>query len=302
MWRDEGVRQVLVMMGPAVIAGSAVQVNVAVNNIFASHLGDGAVSSLGYAFRLMQLPLGVFGVAVATVTLPVLSAKAALGNTEAFRAVLAKGIRLVFFLTIPSALGLAILGEPIIRLIFERHRFNAEATLQTAAALQYYAIGLAGYSGLKVLAPAFYARERKYTPMVVSIVGIGLNLLLNWIFTFRLGWGHKGLAFSTGVNAVISFAVLYGLMHREIGRMETTVLVNTLLKVGVAGGLMGLVCVVGNRWLMEPFRPLHSVLVDAVAMAGVIGCAGVVYVGTVALLKVDVTEEVIRMIKRKLKR
>src|SRR5438309_2254905 len=159
-WRDAGVRTILILMGPATIAASAVQVNVAVNSGFASGLGDGPMTFLNIAFRLMQLPLGIFGVAVGTVTLPLVSRTAALGDMAAFRSALAHAIRLVTLLTIPAAIGLIILAQPIISVIYEHGRFTPEATRQTAGALQFYAIGLAAYSAVKVLAPAFYA-DRK---------------------------------------------------------------------------------------------------------------------------------------------
>src|SRR5437016_4519154 len=151
-WRDQGVRTVLGLMGPAVIAASAVQMNVLVNSGFAARLGDGPVSWLNIAFRLMQLPLGIFGVAVATVTLPLVSRSAALGNKTEFRGALAHAMRLVMLLTIPSAVGLIILAEPIIGLIYQHGRFTSAATIQTAEALRFYAIGLVGYSAVKVLA------------------------------------------------------------------------------------------------------------------------------------------------------
>src|ERR1700731_1386105 len=180
-WRDEGVRKVLTLMGPAVIAASAVQVNVLINSGFAARLGDGPVSWLNIAFRLMQLPLGIFGVAVGTVTLPLVSRTAALGDMAAFRSALAHAIRLVTLLTIPAAIGLIILAHPIISVIYEHGRFTPEATRQTAAALQFYAIGLVAYSAMKVLAPAFYAIDKRKTPMNVSLLAIGLNLFLNWL-------------------------------------------------------------------------------------------------------------------------
>src|SRR5256714_124745 len=159
-WRDEGVRAVLGLMAPAVIAASAVQVNVLVNSGFAARLGDGPVSWLNIAFRLMQLPLGIFGVAVGTVTLPLVSRTAALGDMAAFRSALAHALRLVTLLTIPAAIGLIVLAQPIISVIYEHGRFTPEATRQTAGALQFYAIGLAAYSAVKVLAPAYYLSLR----------------------------------------------------------------------------------------------------------------------------------------------
>ena len=145
-WRDEGVKNVLSLMLPAVIAASAVQVNVMINSKFASMIpGDGPVSWLDNAFRLMQLPLGIFGVAIGTVTLPLIARHAAAGDRTALRGTLARGLRLGFLLTIPSTLGLMFLADPIISVIFQHGRFDAEATLQTASALRFYAVGLAAY-------------------------------------------------------------------------------------------------------------------------------------------------------------
>src|SRR5206468_2359967 len=121
-WRDEGVRAVLTLMAPAIIAASAVQVNVLINSGFAASLGNGPVSWLNIAFRLMQLPLGIFGVAIGTVTLPLVSKSAAVGNINEFRSILASGIRLAFLLTIPSAIGLAMLASPIISVIYQHGR------------------------------------------------------------------------------------------------------------------------------------------------------------------------------------
>src|SRR6266581_2309385 len=123
---------VFALMGPAVIAASAVQVNVLINSGFAASLGNGPVSWLNIAFRLMQLPLGIFGVAIGTVTLPLVSKSAAVGDIEEFRAILARGMRLAFLLTIPSAIGLAMLASPIISVIYQHGRFTAEMTRQTA--------------------------------------------------------------------------------------------------------------------------------------------------------------------------
>src|SRR5213594_2904882 len=134
-WRDEGVRTVLTLMGPAVIAASAVQVNVLINSGFAASLGNGPVSWLNIAFRLMQLPLGIFGVAIGTVTLPLLSRIAATGDRVEFGSVLGRGMRLAFVLTLPATVGLMMLSRPIISLLYEHGKFSAHATDQAAIAL-----------------------------------------------------------------------------------------------------------------------------------------------------------------------
>src|SRR2546430_2017727 len=138
------------------------------------------------AFRLMQLPLGIFGVALGTVALPLLARMAACGNTAAFRSELARGMRLAFLMTIPASVGLMMLAEPIISVLYQHGRFGARETAESAAALRFYAVGLCGYAALKVLVNAFYALDRRQTPMVVSFLACGLSLLLTWIFHLHL--------------------------------------------------------------------------------------------------------------------
>src|SRR5436853_1984076 len=245
-WRDQGVRTVLMLMAPAVIAASAVQINVLINSGFAAQLGDGRVSWLNIAFRLMQLPLGIFGVAIATVALPLVSRSAALGNKAEFRGALAHAMRLVMLLTIPSAIGLMILAEPIIALIYQHGRFTAEATVRTAEALRFYAIGLVGYSAVKVLAPAFYALDKRNLPMLVSLLSIAINFGLNWFFTLNLGLGHRGLALSTSLVAITNFVILYAMMRRYTGRLETGAMIRTLAKLLVAGALLAVICLLAQ--------------------------------------------------------
>src|SRR5262252_6599465 len=271
-WRDEGVRTVLTLMAPAVVAASAVQVNVLINSGFAASITDaaghvisGPVSWLNIAFRLMQLPLGIFGVAIGTVTLPLVSKHAALGNTAEFRATLARGMRLAFLLTVPSA------------------------------------IGLVAYAALKVLTPAFYAVGKRNTPMLVSFLAIGANLFLNWLFTFRLGWGHRGLAFSTSLVATINFLLLYALMRRHTRRLETTQMLVALAKICVAGAVLALICWAANYlWLdawsdMRFFQKLAILLVT-------IAVAGAGFFAAASLLRISEVQDIIDVFRRKVQR
>ncbi len=297
-WRDEGVQKILGLMWPAVIAASAVQVNVMVNTMFASFLEDGAQSWLGYAFRLMQLPLGLFGVAIGTVTLPLLASIASGGKRDEFSLTLAKGLRLTFLLTIPSAVGLMIMAEPVISLIFERGRFDEVATRQTAGALRFYALGLLGYSAIKVLAPAFYALDRRHLPMFVSLASIGCNVFLNWLLTFHFGLGHRGLALSTGLVAIINFVALYCLMHRELQRMHTVRMIQLLLRVGVATLGLGLICwlalVFGHEWLFSRLLGLRLA-----ACLTTIGVAAAVFFGLCWLMGVQELQDFVSAARRK---
>jgi putative peptidoglycan lipid II flippase len=278
-----------------------VQVNVMVNTTFATHCERGAVTWLNNAFRLMQLPLGLFGVAIGTVTLPLISRSAAAGRMTDFRSTLAHGMRLAFLLTIPSTVGLICLARPIISLLFEHHASTPYDTDQAAAALQFYAVGLAAYSGIKVLAPAFYAIDKRKTPMMVSFASIGLNLLLNWIFTFRMELGHKGLALSTGCVALVNFSALYLLMWRETGVLETRLMVWTLGKLSVAGGLLGLVCWAGQRWVLAGWEHLGFPL-QAAFLFAVLAVGGAVFFATALILRVEELDDLKALVKRKLRR
>src|SRR5256884_1446881 len=300
-WRDEGMRTVLTLMGPAVIAASAVQVNVLINSGFAASLGNGPVSWLNIAFRLMQLPLGIFGVAIGTVTLPLVSKSAALGNTAELRAILARGMRLAFLLTIPSAIGLAMLASPIVSVIYQHGRFTAEMTEQTAGALQFYAIGLVAYAALKVLTPAFYAVGKRNTPMLVSFLAIAANLFLNWLFTFRLGWGHRGLAFSTSLVATMNFLLLYALMRRPTRGLESRRMFAGLAKICLAGLLLALICWLANYCWLDAWEHLRF-FEKLFALFGTILVSAVVFFGAAFLLHVDEVRDVFALMKRKISR
>ncbi len=300
-WRDPGVSAILALMGPSVIAASTTQFNVLVNSMFASTLGDGAIFWLAIAFRLMQLPLGLFGVALGTVTLPLLSRLVVAGQLVAFRTELSRAMRLMFLLTIPSTIGLMMLAEPIMSVLYQHGRFNAYQAAQAAGALRFYAIGLAGYAALKVLVNAFYALDRRKTPMLVSFLAVGLNLLFNWIFTFRLGWGHRGLAFSTGLVATCNFLLLYALMRRLLDGLETPHLLRTLGKISVAGAALCATCAAANHWLLADWAT-QALLSKVTALLGTVVVGAGVYIGCAAFLHIEELNEVLAGVKRRLRR
>ena len=300
-WRDPGVRSILRLMGPSVIAASTTQLNVLVNSVFASQLGDGPTFWLTVAFRLMQLPLGIFGVALGTVALPLLARMAATGNTEAFRSELARGMRLTFLMTIPSSIGLMVLAEPIISVLYQHGRFGAHETAESAAALRFYAIGLCGYAALKVLVNAFYALERRRTPMLVSFLAVGLNLALNWTLTVRFNWGHRGLALSTACVATTNFLILYALMRSHLGRLESRAMLALLSKVALASAVLLLASWAGAHflladWAVQSFWPkcLSLVLVIVLAAAAFFVSASALGIGEV--------HEIARAVQRRLRR
>ena len=300
-WRDRGVGAILRLMGPSVIAASTTQVNVLVNSIFASELGNGPTAWLSIAFRLMQLPLGIFGVALGTVATPLLARLAATGNLAAFRGELARGMRLAFLMTIPCTIGLVLLADPIISVLYQHGRFTAHQAAESAAALRLYALGLCGYAALKVLVNAFYAIDKRKTPMVVSFIAVGLNLLLNWIFTVRLGWGHRGLAFSTACIATSNFLILYALMRRHLRLLESRAMLVLFGRLTLACGALALICWAGGHFLLSGWAT-QALVPKLAALLLTIACGAAVFIACAAALGVAEVHEVLRALQRRLAR
>ena len=308
---DPGVRQIFSLMGPAIIGTAAVQVNVFVNTNFASSIIDpatgavanGPVSWLSYAFRFMQFPIGVFGVAIATAVLPTLSRSGAQTDYNAFRRTLAHSLTLVFLLCVPSAVGLAVLGRPIVALIFEHGRFTALDTVQTGDALAAYSIGLAGYAAVKVLSPAFYALGDARTPMLISLGSIAVNYVMNSLLVGP--FGHVGLAFSTSAVALVNFILLALFMRRRIGALEGSHLGITLARICVASIPMAAVA-----WLVSEFcgsLPLAEIALKLVRVSASIGLAAITFYIACRLLRIEELNEaidaiagrVLRIVRRK---
>ncbi len=248
-----GVRTVMRLMGPAILGNASVQINVLVNTNFATgltdaagHVMNGPVSWLSYAFRFMQLPLGLFGVAIASATLPAISRSAAAGNIREFRETLSHSLALVMLLTVPSAAALAVLGESMIAVIYQRGRFHANDTHQTAIALSCYAIGLTGYAAVKVLAPAFYALNDARTPMVVSLISIAINFAVATLMIRVFHLGHAGLALSTSSVALFNFLALMLLIRGRTQGIEGLALFRSFGKIVVASAALAGVCAVSS--------------------------------------------------------
>jgi putative peptidoglycan lipid II flippase len=300
-WRDPGVRQILRLMGPAVIAASVVQINVVINAMFAYGVGEGAVSWLSFAFRLMQLPIGVFGVAVATVTLPALARAAVGGVSGEFKPTLAKGLRLVAFLVWPAMLGLVLLAEPIVSVLYERGAFDAFDRGQTAVALRAYGYGLLCYAWLKVLQPAFYAIDKRWLPMLVSLLALGLNLGFNWFFVFVMRWGHESLALTTSISATVNFLILFGAMQKFVGDIGTRDLLELLVKLAVAGAAMAGVCLLAMHFIFQDPARL-SLGLRAGSLAATMAAAATVYFGVARLLQVTEARDALDLVRRRLGR
>lgn len=252
-WSHEGLRQILRLMGPAVLGSAAVQINIVVSTYFASGISDpvtgqnGPVSWLAYAFRFMQLPLGLFGVAIASATLPAISRSASSGNIDEFRQTLARSLGMVFLLTLPSSVGLIVLGKLMVAAIYQGGHFLAYDTQQTALALSCFAIGLSGYSALKVLTPAFYALNDARTPMLVSLGSILVNYGVSAAMVRTGTLGHAGLAVATSSVAIFGFVTLFWILRGRIGGIHGRALLASVAQITLASLIMGVLVALVSR-------------------------------------------------------
>jgi len=254
--RDPGVQRMASLMLPAMVGLSATQLNLTVSTIIASHLEQGSVSWLYYAFRLMQLPIGVFGVALATVSMTDLSRAAVRQDMPALKRTLSATVRLLFLLTVPAAAWLAVMAAPVISLLFEHGRFHSADTLRTAGALRMYCVGLPAFAAVGVFTRTFYALGDTRVPVQASFVAVAINLALNLMFIGPLrglGLGHLGLALATSVTSIGNLLQLAFYLRRRVGPIEGGRILGTFARVafaslGIAALCGGLLALLGDRW------------------------------------------------------
>ena len=307
---DEGVRRVMSLMTPAILGTSAVQVNVMLNTYFVSHI-NGAQGWLSYSFRLMQFPIGLFGVAIGTASVPVLSRMASEGRIQDFRDTLSSSINLVFLMTLPSACGLIVLGQPIIRLIYEGGKFDATATYMTALALGGYSLGLTGYAAIKVLSPAFYAMNDAKTPMMIAVASIAVNAIASYFFREWLshygvseatpqGYGHAGVALATSVVALVNFFALTFFMRKRIARLNGREVFSSFMRIAAASAVMSAVCYFSYRFLLASM-PEKGFTVKAMQALVPIALGGITFVVAAKLFGVTELEKLYNSLMRKLR-
>jgi len=305
---DPGVRRVMRLMGPALIGTSAVQIKVLVD-VFVVSTIDGGQSWLSYSFRLMQFPIGVFGVAIGTAAIPTLSRLASENNIVRFRETLSDAIKLVFLLTIPAACGLIVLGEPIVALIYQGGAFRAFDTNMVAWSLAAYSIGLAGYAAIKVLSPSFYAMDDARTPMFISIATIAVHAPVSFGMMYLLsgigvsaerpnGYGHVGVALATSAVALVNFTALTYFMRKKIGRLNGRDILGAFVRVAIASAVMTLVCYLSYR-AVAAFFNVENIGVRMLEAFIPIGLGGLAFFIMAKLLRIGEVEQVVSMLRRK---
>jgi putative peptidoglycan lipid II flippase len=278
--RMPSVREVGRLMAPRVLGLAAVQINFLVNTILASGLVEGSLAALNFGWLLMLLPQGVFAQSVATAAFPTFSAQAAKGQRREMRSALAATLRAVLYLSVPAAVGLVVLSQPLVQLVFERGAFTETSTVMVAGALAFYSLGLPAHSMVEIVVRAFYAMHDTKTPVAVSIGTMGLNVVLS-IVLIRvfdgLGWMPLGgLALGNSLATTVEMIVLLTLIRRRLEGLEGRRAASSLARIGLASALMGLVAS-AFAWLLAEYGIWLSA-----GSAVILGL--VVYVGVSLLL------------------
>ena len=300
--QDRDVREVLRLMGPRVLGLFFVQMHFLVNTILASGLVSGSLSALNYAWLLMLLPLGVFAQSVATAVFPTFAAQIAAGDRPAMQRTFSQTLRMVLFLIIPSAVGLLTFGAVIVRLLLERGQFTASSTQMVATALAFYALGLAGHATLEITVRAFYSLHNTWTPVLVGVGAMALNVALSlWLVT-PLGFG--GLALANSTATTLEALLLLAILRRSMGGLDLRRLADSLLRTAAAAGLMGLFLFLFNRWAWPASATTAATASAAAAWGGIVGLiAGVaVYLLAGVALRNPELQQVMALARRRLRR
>ncbi|MBA3015032.1 MAG: murein biosynthesis integral membrane protein MurJ [Proteobacteria bacterium] len=269
-WSDPGLRRVFLLMIPAIIGLGATQINIFVNTNFASSCAEGSVSWLNYAFRLVQFPIGMFGVAVSIAAMPVIARSAALRDLHAVRETYVSALTMGFCLSIPATVGLWVLAEPLIKVIFQHGNFGPVDTIRTAEALSFYVVGLFAYSAVKITVPVFYALNDTKYPVIGSFLAVAANIL---IITLSIdAMQHKAVALGTSCAMIGNFLFLSLILYRRLSGYSLLYLGRGVFKVCAASAVMWLWLhlareVLGGRSVPD-IAALVFLLVSAVMVYG----------------------------------
>ncbi|GAB4489706.1 MAG: murein biosynthesis integral membrane protein MurJ [Thermodesulfovibrionales bacterium] len=298
-FRHEGLKRMAILLVPATLALAVNQINIIVSNILASYLPEGSITYLYYSMRLVQFPIGIFGVAMGMAVLPMLSEHAVEKQYDKLREDFSFGIRILFFIAVPSMAGLISLREPIVNLLFQRGEFDYQATLGTADALLFYSIGIWSIAGNRVITSAFYAMQDTKTPVRIAAVGVGANILLSLALMGPMK--HLGLAFANSLASAINFFLLLSFLRRKLGTVDARKIGRSFAKIALSSVLMGLV-----GWVLlhgELWQTRGDTLFKAGALSCVMLLCMLVYLGMGWLLKseelVYLRELVVRKIRNK---
>ncbi len=275
---DDSAKKIGKLLLPRALGSALYQINVFVDSILASFesiVGAGGQSALYYANRLFQLPLAIFGIALAQAILPTFSLQMVKGNLKEFKATLETALRTLAFVALPATAGLVALSRPIVRIIFERGKFDAYSTSITSSALFFYAFGLLSCCYIKILVNSFYAMQDTRTPVKTMLFSVGLNVALSLVFMRTMGIG--GLTLASSISATVNMALLYAALRRRLGSLGGRRVLAAAAPMGASAALMGGLAFAYDRWVLEP-RAFHGAALEGALLAlGIAACVGVYF-------------------------
>ena len=296
-WRHPGVQKVLALMGPVLLGVGVYQINVIVGSVFASYMVDGAVTALDISDRVMELVLGGYAIAIATVILPLMSRQADAGQIDEMKQTLNFASRIVMFITIPSTVGLILLRVPIIQVLFEHGEFDGSDTELTAWPLLFYAVGLSALAMVKIIVPAFYSMQDTRTPVKIAAVAMVLNVAFNFIFFFLTPLQVGGPALATSLAGIFNALGLIAVFSRRQGSLDGASILSSLVRFVLASVVLGIVAVtLINR---PGFYYDQSFVQQVWALFVTISASTVVYFTAAALMKCREIGELVDMFRRR---
>ena len=268
-FQNPGVKKFFILILPAIVAGGIAQINLLIDTIFASLLITGSPTWLYVSDRLIQFPMGIFAIAIGTVLLPSLSKAYAQEEIQAYTEQLEHAFKLVFFLAIPSLIGLALFASPLLATIFQRGAFLWSDVQQASLSLIGFSFGLPFFMAMKVLVPAFFSRQNTKTPMLIAFLSLLINICLNYLLAFYLGLGHLGLAIASSISAIVSVIILSFILNRD-GLISFSGILSTFsLKVLIASvALISFLSIFNQHFDFELFTQAQRLLHLAAAVIG----------------------------------
>lgn len=297
LWHP-GLRRVGALMLPTVFGAAVYQINILIGTLLASLLPEGSVSYLYYGDRLVQFPLGIFAIATATAVLPSLSRQAAAGDLAAVRDTFGYALRLVMFITVPAMVGLIVLRDPIVALLFKRGAFDAQTTRLTAVALLYYGVGLWAFAAVRIVVSTFYALQDTRTPVRMAVVSIAANVIFALALMGPLQ--HGGLALATSLGSVINLILLLWALKKPLGSLAWRPLLEALGRIALCACLMGAAVWAAAVRLIPASAMSNTRLAGGLTAAILIGMA--VYAGCAHLLRCGEMKALLNAIKNAVRR
>jgi putative peptidoglycan lipid II flippase len=298
-FKHPGIRRMVELMLPAILGLSIAQVNVIVGQNLASTLEEGSIVALRLANRLINFPLGIFAMGISTAVFPTLAVLAAREEAQEFTRTLSFGLRTVFFITIPSAVGMAVLRVPIVRLLFEAGEFGAADTAATAFALLFYVPGLFAQAALQVTTRGFYSLQDTKTPVKIGLFTVAINLLLSLVFLRGTALGAGGLALAFSLSSLVNAALAFAILSRRLPGLASGELLTTTVKAAAASACMGFAA----SWaasLLGSRLPSAGKAAEAAQTLGAIAVGVLVYLILAALLRMDEVRFLWGLLKAKL--